>query len=171
MAEELRGRLDLPCEELCLVDYPFPVVNEEYLRKRDRHISAGDFDHPMFALARRFSEADTIVIAAPYWDLSFPAMLKQYLELINVVGITFKYSAEGTPVGLCRARRLFYVTTAGGYYAPDTFGFGYVKALAQNYYGIQNVQKIEVVGLDIDGADVNAIMGAAIEALSEMKLD
>jgi FMN-dependent NADH-azoreductase len=106
------------------------------------------------------------VIAAPYWDLSFPAMLKQYLEQINVVEITFKYSEEGVPIGLCRANRLFYVTTAGGYYVPEDYGFGYVKALAQNYYGIQDVRKIEAVGLDIFGADACAIMKSAEDALS-----
>ena len=89
LAKKLISRLDMPCEEIRLVDYPFPAVNEDYLQKRDQLIAAGDFHHPMFDLARRFSKADTIVIAAPYWDLSFPAMLKQYLEQINVVGITF----------------------------------------------------------------------------------
>ena len=161
----------MPCEEIRLVDYPFPAVNEDYLQKRDQLIAAGDFHHPMFDLARRFSEADTIVIAAPYWDLSFPAMLKQYLEQINVVGITFYYSAEGIPVGLCKAGRLFYVSTAGGPYVPDTFGFGYIKALAETYYGIQDVRKIEAVGLDIAGADADAIMADAMALLAEMKLD
>lgn len=106
------------------------------------------------------------MIAAPYWDLSFPAMLKQYLEQINVVKITFRYSEDGVPVGLCRAEKLFYVTTAGGLYVPEDFGFGYVKALAQNYHGIQNVRKIEALGLDICGANVDAIMASAIEKLS-----
>ena len=36
-----------------------------------------------------------IVIAAPYWDLSFPAVLKTYLEQINVLGVTFDYSDDG----------------------------------------------------------------------------
>lgn len=120
----------------------------------------------MFDLARQFAEAETIVIAAPYWDLSFPAALKQYLEQINVVGITFKYTEEGIPVGLCRAERIFYVTTAGGFFVPEDYGFGYVKALAHNYYGIQDVRKIEAVGLDIAGADAEAIMAAAEEALN-----
>ena len=170
LADKLISRLNMPFEEICLVDYPFPAVNEDYLKKRDQLIAAGDFQHSMFIPAHQFSEADTIVIAAPYWDLSFPAMLKQYLELVNVVGITFKYSAEGIPVGLCKADKLFYVSTAGGPYVPDTYGFGYVKALAENYYGIQEVRKIEAVGLDIDGADVNAIMTDALSALEEMEL-
>jgi len=170
LAEELLVRLGQPYAEIRLEEMAFPVVNEDYLNQRDRLISKGDFHNPMFELARQFSEAETVVIAAPYWDLSFPAALKQYLEQINVVGITFKYSQEGVPVGLCRANRLFYVTTAGGHYVPEAFGFGYVKALSEGYYGIRDVRKLEVVGLDIAGADVGAIMGAAKARISDMDL-
>ena len=165
LAEKLLSRLGRPFEEVRLEDVSFPAVNEEYLNMRDQLIAEKEYQNPMFDLARQFSEAETIVIAAPYWDLSFPAILKQYLEMINVVGITLKYSEEGVPVGLCRAGRLFYVTTAGGFYAPEEYGFGYVKALAQNYYGIQDVRKIEVLGLDIYGADVDAIMASAADQL------
>ena len=38
---------------------------------------------------------------------------------------------------------------------------GYVKALSQNFYGIQDVELIKAVGLDIIGADVNKIIGEA----------
>ena len=169
LAEKLLIKLDEPFEEICLEDVVFPVVNEDFLSKRDRLISEGKYQDPLFGFARQFSKAATIVIAAPYWDLSFPAALKQYLEQINVTGITFKYSEEGIPIGLCRAKRLFYVTTAGGHYVPETYGFGYVKALAQGYYGIQDVRKIEAVGLDIGGADVEAIMKSAENALSDIE--
>ncbi len=157
-------------EEIRLEEIVFPVVNEEYLNKRDRLCFEGSYQDPMFDLARQFSEAETIVIAAPFWDLSFPAMLKQYFEQINVVGITFKYSEDGIPIGLCKAGSLFYVTTAGGYYVPEEYGFGYIKALAQNYYGIQDVRQIAACGLDIKGADVDAIMRAAEDTLSGMDL-
>ena len=170
LADKLLSKLGEPYEELCLEKIAFPIVNEEYLNKRDQLISAGDFQSPAFDLARQFSEAKTIVIAAPYWDLSFPSMLKQYLEQSNVVGITFKYSEEGVPVALCKANRLFYVTTAGGLYVPEDYGFGYVKALAQNFYGIQDVRKIEAVGFYIYGANVNSIMKDAEDTLSEMTL-
>ena len=166
LAEELLMKLNEPFEEIYLNSIVFPVVDEDYLSERDRLLSEGNYQAPLFELARQFSKAETIVIAAPFWDLSFPAALKQYFEQINVVGITFKYSDDGVPVGLCRAKRLFYVTTAGGHYVPETFGFGYVKALAQNYYGIQDIRQIEAVGLDIDVADVDAIMKAAKDALS-----
>lgn len=165
LAEKLLSILDKPFEEIRLEEISFPISSEEYLNTRDQLISKGDLQNPLFDPARQFSEAEMIVIAAPYWDLSFPAMLKQYLEQISIVGITFRYTEEGIPKGLCKAKRLYYVTTAGGLYVPEEYGFGYVKALAQGYYGIQDVRKIEAVGLDIDGADVNAIMASAEEAL------
>ena len=89
--------------------------------------------------------------------------MKQYLEQINVVGITFRYTEEGIPESLCRARKLYYVMTAGGGFAPEDFGFGYVKALAENYYGIHDVEMIKAVGLDIVGADVEQILSVCEE--------
>ena len=171
LAEKLLMKLAGPREEIRLENITFPTVNEEYLRMRDRLIAEGELRNPMFDLARQFAEAETIVIAAPYWDLSFPAMLKQYLELINVIGITFRYTEDGMPAGLCRADRLFYVTTAGGCYVPEEFGFGYIRSLAQNFYGIQDVRLVQAVGLDINGADERSIMKAAEAALPDTELD
>ncbi len=174
LADALLRRLDRPdqaVEEVSLNGIRFPAVDEAFLGERDRLIAAGDFGSPAFALARQFAAADTVVIAAPYWDLSFPAALKQYFEQINVLGITFRYTPEGFPAGLCRAGRLYYVTTAGGSYVPEDFGFGYVKALAQDFYGIPEVRLVKAVGLDLDGADPAAIMQAAEAAVAEMPLD
>ncbi|MBQ4370353.1 MAG: NAD(P)H-dependent oxidoreductase, partial [Oscillospiraceae bacterium] len=89
------------------------------------------------------------------------AALKQYFEQINVLGITFVYSPEGIPQGLCRAKKLTYITTAGGYFFPVEFGFGYIRALAQGYYGINEVNLIKALGLDIDGADPETILKEA----------
>ena len=171
LADQLLDLLGTPYEELRLCDMTFPAVDEAYLNARDRLIGSGDLDSPVFDLARQFAEAETLVIAAPYWDLSFPAALKQYLEQINVVGISFRYTEQGLPVGLCSAKRLYYVTTAGGRYVPEEFGFGYVRTLAQNFYGIDDVRLIQAVGLDIDGADVDAIMRDAEETIAGPEAD
>lgn len=167
LAKKLLSKLDKPFDEIRLGEIAFPGVDERFLTMRDRLLAEGDVQNHMFDLARQFAEAETIVIAAPYWDLSFPAVLKQYLEQINVVGITFKYTEDGMPAGLCRAKHLFYVTTAGGSYVPEEYGFGYVKALAQAFYGIPDVRKIEAKGLDIAGADVEGIMASAEEMINQ----
>ena len=158
LADGLLERLGDEIEEIRLPDIAFPTVDEVFLQERDRLIAEEEFEDPRFNLARQFAGADQIVIAAPFWDLSFPAALKQYFEQVNVIGITFVYTPEGYPKGLCRAKALYYVTTAGGYYAPEEFGFGYVKALAQGFYGIQEVRLIKAAGLDIVGADVEGIL-------------
>ena len=165
LAEALLEKLGENVARVSLEDISFGVTDETYLKKRDDLISKGAFEDDMFALARQFAEADAIVIAAPYWDLSFPAMLKQYIEAINVLGITFEYTPEGFPKGLCKANKLYYVMTAGGNYVPEEFGFGYIKALARNFYGIENVELIKATGLDIIGADSETIINETINDL------
>lgn len=166
LADHLLSVLNRPFEEVRLDTLTFPVADRDFLARRDRLIQAQDFGDPMFDLARQFAAAEDIVIAAPFWDLSFPAALKQYFEQINVLGVTFSYTPEGVPQGLCRAKSLTYITTAGGGFVPDEFGFGYVKALAQGYYGIREVRQFKAIGLDIDGADVDAIIQSAMDSMS-----
>ena len=171
LADALLAELDRPVEEIDLNKSAFPVTDEEFINKRDRHIADKDFDDPMFDPAKQFAAADTIVIAAPYWDLSFPASLKQFFEQINVVELCFRYKEDGVPEGLCRAKTLYYVTTAGGDYVPEDYGYGYVKALCQDYYGIQDVRLLEAVGLDIIGADADAILESALSAVPGIVAD
>ncbi len=163
MAERFLSKMNKPYEEIRLYDMEFPNVDEDYLTCRDRLISEGKFDDPLFDLARQFAGADGIVIAAPYWDLSFPSVLKRYLEQVNAVGVTFYYTPEGIPSGLCRADRLTYIATAGGEFVPDEYGFGYIKALAQNFWGISEVKLISAKGLDIVGADTEEIVRKSYE--------
>ena len=117
-------------KELVLQDLAMEPLTEKTLQKRD------DF----FALANEFAAADKIIIAAPYYDLQFPALLKVYLENVCVCGITFKYSEEGIPVGLCKAKELIYITTVGGYIGQYNFGFEYLKGLCQ-MFGIEMMPK------------------------------
>lgn len=161
LASYLLEKLGGPVTEIDLSGHEFPIVNAAFLAKRDRLIEEKKWDDPLFEMARKFAEADRIVIAAPYYDLSFPASLKQFFEQINVLGITFEYSPEGLPIPLCKADRLYYITTAGGAFVPEEYGFGYVKALSENFYGIPDVRQVIAAGLDIYGADIEGIMKKA----------
>ena len=125
------------------------IREEDFIIERTHDSSTSLLNREKYFMAYQFAEADVIVIAAPYWDLSFPAVLKAYFEKINVLGITFKYSREGIPIGLCRAKKLIYVTTAGGPIVSDEFGFGYIKALAENFYGIKDVSQVKRECLDV----------------------
>lgn len=170
LADRMLKRLNGPVCEIRLDKVSFPTADQAFLDLRDELVQKGNLDHPLLAFARQFAEADTVVVAAPYWDLSFPAALKQYFEQINAVGVTFSYSPEGIPVGMCRAKSLYYVTTAGGPIINGEYGFGYVKALAGGYYGIDDVRLIKAEGLDIQGADTEAILRRAERDIDEMPL-
>ena len=168
LAQYLLRKLQKPYQEVKLESLSFPKVDEAFLQKRDSLIQQNSFDDPSFALAREFSKARIIVIAAPFWDLSFPAALKQYFELINVLGVTFTYSEDGIPVGLCNAEKLYYITTAGGFIPCDEYGFGYIKVLAQSFYQIPQVKLIKAEGLDIVGADVGSILRKAEKTIDNL---
>ena len=140
LAEYVLQKLSGMVEEVCLESEDFTPLNRERLEERNARIEEGDFSGPMFRYAKQFAGADTIVIAAPYWDLQFPALLKLYFEAVTVTGVTFQYTKEGYPESLCRARRLIYVMTAGGPVMDLNFGFDYVKALAENFYGPEEVR-------------------------------
>ncbi len=115
-------------EELRLYDEPLHPLGRADIAKRDALLAEKKYDDEMFRYARQFAAADRIVIAAPLWDLSFPAQLKVYLENIYVTGIVTKYSEAGEPVGLCRASELYYVTTSGGPF-DGRFGYDYWRPL------------------------------------------
>lgn len=160
LAKHLLGKLTGAVTELNLDQEKISSLDRILLAQRNSALSTGDYGHPMLAYARQFAEADTIVIAAPYWDLAFPALLKTYLESVTVSGVTFRYNEHGIPVSLCRAKRLFYVTTAGGPIQWD-FGFPYVEALARGFFGVGEVICFKAENLDIVGADVPAILSEA----------
>ncbi len=167
LADRVFTKWNEPITEIRLHEIEFPVTDEAYLDRRNRLIEAEDYSDPMFALARQFASADRIVIAAPYWDLSFPAILKQYLEHVCVLGLTFCYEND-LPKGLCRAKKLYYVTTAGGRIVSEEYGFGYVKALANNFFGIHDCRLIKAENLDLFDSDADLIMkkaAAEIESL------
>ena len=75
------------------------------LAEREKAIENGDFSGPLFDFARTFAAADEVVIAAPYWDMSFPASLKLYIEQLCVNKLTFYYNEKGMPCGLTNVKK------------------------------------------------------------------
>lgn len=150
--------------EIYLPDEGLKPLSEETLERRTELLAKNDLNDPMFYYAHQFSNAEKIVISAPFWDGSFPSLLKVYVENIYAVGIVSRYDEKGMPVGMCRASELVYVTTAGGRYIPD-FSFGYIKALADSCFGIKNTRLVMAEMLDIEGMDAEKILDEAIHKI------
>lgn len=137
------------------------LAHRHELEKQER------FDDPVFRYARQFAQADLIVMGAPYWEYQFPAMLRCYLEQVSVCGVTFVYTDEGRPKGLCKANRLFYITTAGGPILHRNCGFDYIKTLCGDMFGFTDLDYVAAESLDVIGVDVEAVLQEAEARLRE----
>ena len=155
-------------EELRLYEEPLRPLEAESLARRDELLARKDYGNEMFRYARQFAAADTIVVAAPLWDLSFPSQLKVYIENIYVTCVVTRYDESGQPVGLCRGEKLYYVSTSGGPF-DGRYGYEYLKSMATECFGISSVELVTAEGLDIWGNDPEAILQRAIEGLADGK--
>ena len=164
LAQAVLQKLGGDFTELNLYNENLKPLDGEMLNKRTALIEQGDYSDPMFDYAKQFASADTIVIAAPYWDLSFPASLKTYIENIYVTGIVSAYNESGLPVGLCKATELYYVTTAGGPYDP-TYSYGYIESLAKNFFGIPETHLVKAEMLDIIGNNAEEILNQEVSRI------
>ncbi|MEE0956747.1 MAG: NAD(P)H-dependent oxidoreductase [Ruminococcus sp.] len=164
LAKAVLHKLGGEYTELELYKENLRPLDLESLNRRTEMIELNNYSDGMFDRAKQFASADIIVIAAPYWDLSFPALLKTYIENIYVTGIVSAYNENGMPVGLCRANELYYVTTAGGPYDP-TYSYCYINSLAKNFFGIHKTHLVKAEMLDIAGNDAEEILTREINKL------
>ena len=165
LARHLLSKMEGSVEELTIFEENLLPLNGKTLALRDKMTANQNFDHPIFKYAKQFATADTIVLAAPFWDLSFPSAVKIWLEYVMAKEITFRYTEEGFPCGLCKAKKLFYISTAGGPVLPAHMGFSYVDGLAKSYFGIPETVLFSAENLDILGADTAAIITKAKEEI------
>ena len=139
-------------KEVVLKTLDIKPLTENDIILRDKDISKNCFDR--YLLARDFASADEIVIAAPFWDSSFPSLLKVYIENICVNNLTFSYDEKGVPKKLCKANRLVYVTTAGGFVSENPSVKIYLRELC-DMFAIPKLDFYCAQGLDVfpDRAD------------------
>lgn len=113
--------------------------------------------------AYQFADSDKYIIAAPMWNLSFPAILKAYIDYVSVSGITFKYTAEG-PVGLLNNKKAVHIVSRGGGYdnSPYEMGDRYLRTIL-GFFGIKDIETIAIDNLDVMGVNVKEKVEEGIE--------
>lgn len=168
MYEAYLNSLDGEIKILKLYDLDLKPLNEEMLNRRDLLINLKKFDNEMFDLANEFKKYDFIIVAAPYWDMSFPSILKVYFENISVSGITFIYE-NGMPKGLVKAKKLLYLSSCGGY-VNNNLGYEYVKELVK-MYGIFDTKYYQIDKFDIDPNKEKELLKNGLEALKTLQND
>ena len=105
-----------------------PLTPQTYAQRM-----AGDVPEWAVEAAKALAEADRIVVAAPFWDMSFPAVVKTFFEHTSLFDITFTDNGR-TCVGKCKCEKVMYITTRGMNIptgdARDQ-GSSYLQALSQ----------------------------------------
>lgn len=160
----LRQKNGYEIQELCLMDENLSYFSDGFFFQRERLLAEKNYDHPRFRYANQFAEADKIIIAAPFWDLSFPALLKVYIENLCVEGITFGCDETGM-FGTCKADHMVFLTTRGASYPkgdPMEMGSPYLEAMCR-FFGIDRYDCVAADGLDLGLRPVNDIMREAME--------
>lgn len=160
-----------PNDEVVVLD--LYKENIDFLRQEDLGVIFGpkndeSKNNAKLKYAYQFAEADKYIIAAPMWNLSFPAILKAYIDYVSVTGITFKYTAEG-PVGLLNNKKAIHIVARGGEYvnAPYEMGDRYLRTIL-GFFGITEVETLAIENLDVMGADVEGKVNDAINNASNI---
>lgn len=155
-------------ETLCLMDENLSYFSEGFFLQREKLLAEGNLSHPRFRYAHQFAEADKIVIAAPFWDLSFPALLKVYIENLCVDSITFHTDEHGLH-GLCKADHMVFLTARGAFYTdtPLEQGSRYLEQMA-GFFGIEKYDCVAAEGLDIGAWPVEELMDKAKAQATEV---
>ena len=150
-------------EQLDLATMDFKPLAGEFFEAREKLLAAGNREHERFRYAHQFAEADLLLIAAPFWDLSVPAIVKLYIENISVEGITFGCDETGM-YGLCKAKECIFFTTRGSVYGDGDLehGASYLRALCK-MYGVDCFTCICAEGIDAFPDKQDEIMKQALE--------
>ena len=108
-----------------------------------------EIDKRFVRMAQKIADSDGVVIAAPFWDMSFPALLKVFLEKLSIQNVMFEDNGK-TCSGIAKCPYMFFVTTRGMYIPDDSDleqATPYLKALCQ-LWGIKKFDSVSAYNLD-----------------------
>ena len=65
-----------------------------------------------YNLSKEIAECDGLIIASPFWDMSFPSLLKSFLEKISLFDVMF-VSDDKRCIGIAKCPFMYYIVTRG----------------------------------------------------------
>ncbi|MCY6353831.1 FMN-dependent NADH-azoreductase [Clostridium sp. ZS2-4] len=170
-------------EELDLYNEDIPEVNHIIFKSRAETVSGAEYDvlseqdkrvvDRVNALCNQFLSADTYVIAAPMWSVSFPARLKRYVDCIILNNKVIKISSEEVK-GLLnnKERNMIYIQSSGGVYpkllsGKFNHGVDYFHDIFK-FLGISKFEKILVQGVDMQDVGREEALRRAYEDIDKV---
>ncbi|MEV2359950.1 NAD(P)H-dependent oxidoreductase [Paenibacillus larvae] len=142
--------LDLFKEEIPFIDatvlgaWDKLRTGEELIQEESRIITR------MNEVLEQFKAADAYIFVTRMWNLSFPPLLKAFLDNVIIAGQTFRYTENG-PQGLLTGKKALHIQARGGVYSEGPaaaleFTNPYLKA-ALAFIGITDYSELNVEGI------------------------
>jgi len=104
------------------------------------------------ALIAEIAAADVVVLGVPMYNFGVPAPLKNWIDAIARVGVTFRYTESG-PEGLLKGKKIYVALARGGKYrnTPADTQVPYLSTVLA-FLGMTDVHFVYAEGLSM-GAD------------------
>ena len=115
------------------------------------------------ALIAEIQAHDTVVLGVPMYNFGVPVQLKNWIDAIARVGVTFRYTQNG-PEGLLKGKQVYLALARGGRYrdTPADSQVPYLKTVL-GFLGLTDLHFIYAEGLAM-GAESSAQGFAQAEA-------
>jgi FMN-dependent NADH-azoreductase len=101
------------------------------------------------ALIAELKAADVVVLGVPMYNFGVPAPLKNWIDAIARVKVTFQYTANG-PEGLLQGKKVYIALTRGGQYrnTPSDTQVPYLRTVL-SFLGMTDIQFVYAEGLSM----------------------
>ena len=86
-------------------DYDLEVTNSHNFDKKNS-------EEQFFKIAKEIASYDGLVIAAPFWDMTYPAELKVFIEKLSIFEVMFIDDGK-TCIGISKNKFMLFLTTRG----------------------------------------------------------
>jgi FMN-dependent NADH-azoreductase len=144
----------LPFLDEAWIDATFTPVDD---RSDAQHATLALSD----AIIAEVQDADTLVIATPVYNFGIPATLKNWIDHIARVGVTFRYTENG-PVGLLEGKKAIIAFASGG--VPMGSPMDHVTPYLKTVLGFVGITEVEF----LDATLVDQKFGAKPVAANEI---
>lgn len=132
-----------------------PFIHETWIRANYLPVNERNAGHAEALaisdeLVAEVRDADILVIGAPMYNFSIPAVLKAWIDMIARVGLTFRYTDNG-PVGLIRGKKAYVIVPSGG--VPPGSPADFATPYLRHVLGFVGITDVEFIGATGAGSD------------------
>lgn len=117
------------------------------------------------AYLKEVQDADVLVIGSPIYNFALTAQLKNWIDQITRVGITFRYTEAG-PEGLLKGKRAIIAYSSAG--TPQGSDIDFASGYLRHILAFNGITDVEFVAADRLAMDRDAGLARAKEAVEKL---